>query len=58
MSETGAEWDFIKERGPRCGVDVAGPTFLRLAFRDVAEGRRDSGAAGASDFFEDQKPRE
>ncbi len=34
------------------------PTFLRLELREVAEGRRDAGAAGASDFLADQIPRE
>ena len=51
-------WDLRRDRGPRWGVDVEGPTFLRLELREVAEGRRDVGAAGASDFLVDQKPRE
>ena len=58
VSETGAVWDLRRERGPRCGVDVEGPIFLRLELREVAEGRRDVGAAGASDFLVDQNPRE
>ena len=39
-------------------MDVEGPNFLRLEFRELAEGRRDVGAAGASDFLVDQRPRE
>ena len=34
------------------------PVFLRLELREVAEGRRDVGAAGASDFLVDQRPSE
>ena len=58
VSETGAVCDLRRERGPRWGVDVEGPTFRRLEFRDVAEGRRDDGAAGASVFLVDQRPTE
>ena len=39
-------------------MDVDGPIFLRLKFREVAEGRRDVGARGASDFLVDQRPTE
>lgn len=39
-------------------MDVEGPVFRRFEFREVAEGRRDVGAAGASDFLVDQRPRE
>ncbi len=58
VSETGPVWDLRRERGPRWGADVEGPVFLRLELREVAEGRRDVGAAGASDFLVDQIPRE
>ena len=58
VSETGAVWDLRRESGPRWGVEVGGPIFLRLELREVAEGRRDVGAAGASDFLDDQRPRE
>ena len=58
VSETGAVWDLRKEMGPRWGVDVEGPSFLRLEIREFAEGRREVGAAGASDFLVDQRPRE
>ena len=58
VSETGPEWDLSRERGPRWGVDVEGPVFRRLELREVAEGRREVGAAGVSDFLVDQKPRE
>ena len=58
VSETGPLWDFRRERGPRWGVDIEGPNFLRLEVREVTEGRRDVGAAGASDFLVDQRPRE
>ena len=57
VSETGAEWDFRRDSGPRWGVDVAGPTFRRFALRAVELGRRDEGAEGASDFLVDQRPR-
>ena len=58
VSETGPVWDFKSESGPRWGVDVDGPVLRRFEFREVAEGRRDAGAAGASDFLVDQRPRE
>lgn len=58
VSETGAVCDFNRDRGPRCGVEVAGPTFRRLVLWDVAEGIRDAGASAASDFLVDQKPTE
>lgn len=58
VSETGPVWDLRRESGPRCGVDVEGPVFRRFEYREVAEGRRDVGAAGASDFLVDQRPRE
>ncbi len=58
VAETGAEWDLRRERGPRWGVDVAGPVFRRFELRDVEEGIRDAGAEGASDFLVDQRPRE
>ncbi len=58
VAETGAEWDFRRERGPRWGVEVAGPVFRRFELRDVDEGRRDAGTDGASDFLVDQRPRE
>ena len=58
VSDTGPVWDLSREREPRWGVDVEGPVFRRLEFREVAEGRRDDGAAGASDFLVDQRPRE
>ena len=58
VSETGPVWDLRTERGPRWGVDVEGPNFLRLEPRELVEGRRDVGAAGASDFLVDQRPRE
>ena len=34
------------------------PVFLRLELREIADGRRDVGAAGASDFLVDQRPSE
>ena len=58
VSETGAVWDLRRERGPRWGVDIEGPTFLRLELREIADGSREAGAAGASDFLVDQRPRE
>lgn len=58
VSETGAVCDFITERGPRCGVDVAGPTFRLLAVWLAVEGMSDAGASGASAFLVDQKPTE
>ena len=58
VSETGPVWDLRTERGPRWGVDVEGPVFLRLELRKLAEGVRDVGAAGASDFLDDQRPTE
>lgn len=58
MSETGAVCDFINDSGPRCGVEVVGPTFRRLVLRDAAEGIREEGASGASAFLKDQNPTE
>ncbi len=58
VSETGAVCDFNRDSGPRCGVEVAGPTFRRLVLRDAAEGIREGGASGASAFFVDQNPTE
>lgn len=58
VSETGPLCDFRSERAPRWGVDVEGPTFWRLKPLEAADGTRDSGADGASDFLVDQKPTE
>lgn len=58
VAETGAEWDFRRERGPRRGVVVADPIFRRFELRDVKERIRDAGAEGASDFLVDHTPRE
>ena len=55
VSETWAVWDLSSASEPRVAVLGEDPVFWRLELLEEAEGRRCSGAEGASDFLVDQK---
>ena len=55
LSETWLVWDLSSAREPRVAVLGEDPIFWRLEPLREAEGRRWSGAEGASDFLVDQK---
>ena len=55
VSETWPVWDSSSAREPRVAVFGEGPVFWRLELLEEVEGRRFSGAGGASDFLVDQK---
>ena len=48
----------MRARGPRCGVEVVAESLrrLELVFLGLDVGRRENGAAGASDLRVDHRP--